>query len=207
VSEPSLRYNVDRVAVSEGGLVVEGWAAGGDARPLLVDAAVGPREAGAALADDHRPDLEAAGVGAGRHGFRLRLPDTSPEAAGGLRLTTSGTPLALTAATAIDETLLTAWPPLLRTQGGMRSGVHHRHGLLRVWVESPDDPAELAVELDGSLVWSGPLRRRDAVWLDGALRVAGGAVGCDCRNPSRRASSGRCGCCTAPSSFPGRRCG
>jgi autotransporter passenger strand-loop-strand repeat protein len=55
--------------------LLAGWAfAGADAGPVPLAILANGAVIGRVVADRHRPDLEAAGVGDGRHGFRFRLP-------------------------------------------------------------------------------------------------------------------------------------
>jgi len=55
--------------------LVSGWAfSGADAGPIALAILVNGAVVGRAVADRHRPDLEAAGIGDGRHGFRFRVP-------------------------------------------------------------------------------------------------------------------------------------
>jgi Hint domain len=55
--------------------LVAGWAfAGADAGPIALAILVNGAVIGRVVADDYRADLEAAGIGDGRHGFRFRLP-------------------------------------------------------------------------------------------------------------------------------------
>jgi hypothetical protein len=63
--------------------LVSGWAySGADAGPqalaILLDGAV----IGQVVADRYRPDLEAAGIGDGRHGFSFALPKGLPHDVG-----------------------------------------------------------------------------------------------------------------------------
>jgi len=55
--------------------LVAGWAfSGADAGPISLAILVNDAVVGRIVADRYRPDLEAAGIGDGRHGFRFRLP-------------------------------------------------------------------------------------------------------------------------------------
>lgn len=79
---PPVEGFVDRVVAGE----VHGWA-WDPARPerrLLVVATLDGEIQGEALADLPRRDLEAAGKGDGKHGFRLRLPPQASAQAGRL---------------------------------------------------------------------------------------------------------------------------
>ena len=56
---------------------IEGWVqdmANPD-QPVLIDVVAQGRVIGRAAANIHRPDLAAAGIGDGRHAFRIALPD------------------------------------------------------------------------------------------------------------------------------------
>ena len=70
------------------GSTVEGWAC--DARrpdtPVEIEFRFSSGLNGAVLADEFRPDLLAAGIGHGRHGFRFALP-LQPAAAAAVQLT------------------------------------------------------------------------------------------------------------------------
>jgi len=56
--------------------LISGWAFSGvDAGPIQLAILVNGAVVGHVAADGHRADLEAAGIGDGRHGFRFRLPD------------------------------------------------------------------------------------------------------------------------------------
>jgi wyosine [tRNA(Phe)-imidazoG37] synthetase (radical SAM superfamily) len=52
-----------------------GWACDGRADPTRITVIYKGEELGALAADAYRPDLEAAGIGSGRHGFRVPLPE------------------------------------------------------------------------------------------------------------------------------------
>ena len=56
--------------------IVSGWAqcVGAPEVPVCLDILVGGRRVGRALANHYRPDLHAAGLGRGCHGFTFRLP-------------------------------------------------------------------------------------------------------------------------------------
>lgn len=55
--------------------LVAGWVfAGADAGPQALAILVNGAVVGRVIADHYRPDLEAAGIGDGRHGFRFVLP-------------------------------------------------------------------------------------------------------------------------------------
>lgn len=63
------RGNVDHLGPSP--LMGWAWSSARPAARLTVEVSIDGRPAGRAVADRHRPDLEAAGIGDGRHGFEL----------------------------------------------------------------------------------------------------------------------------------------
>lgn len=73
----SLRYRgfVERIALASSQLEVEGWVfdASRPLDPVPVALQTGGQELAALIADIKRPDLAAAGIGSGRHGFKFAV--------------------------------------------------------------------------------------------------------------------------------------
>jgi hypothetical protein len=57
---------------------IAGWVADNDALPVALAIGVDGVEIGRVLANCHRADLEQAGIGTGRQGFRIALPSLDP---------------------------------------------------------------------------------------------------------------------------------
>jgi len=72
---PAVSGHVDDMRIAGDQVEISGWAYAPDwpGASVAVEARVDGRAIAAAAADRHRPDLEAAGIGSGRHAFAIRF--------------------------------------------------------------------------------------------------------------------------------------